>query len=741
MSMIARLGVVLGINTAEFVAGMAKADSALGKFGKSVSAMKGPLIAAGLALAAVGLKALSYADSVVDVATANDMAVDTIIKLQNALANNGGEAENASKIMSAFTKSVESAADGSVTAQKSFAEAGISLDDLAKLSAEDLFKKTIEGLDKIPDTITRNAKGFEILGKSIKNVDLKGLNQGMKDSEGIAVDQAKAMSDAADSWDLLEQAGRKVNELVAIELGPTIKSFIDYLNADGQTALIEFANIVGASFKAIVVSVTTSVYALKMSLYGLVAIISEFPGIGFIGLIEGEIAGREKTYADQLLETMDLVKGLEKQKKLIDALYGNPQKKPNAPDKTDLNTPNKDGKKPARPVTDTIANELSKLKAEYDVTKKQYDIEIERNNLLSMRGQLSTKEYNKALEELALQEALANIEKKRTDDLASNKDKVKSIDKKINDQAEASYALAVAQSQGRLRAISETNKYELNEQAKLSQIAIDRSAQLFNLQNAGRLLRVEDLQLQKDIFQIQSDLGDEIRRIDKLQLDDADAQIAKAKELADVKIAEANRQHAITTRGGTPGEGFTDAMTKAINDLPTAMQNGAAMFESMMGNMSKSLTDFVMTGKSSFKDFAKSIIADIMAIYIRSQILTMLKGVFSMFGGASGAPQVMGSMPSVPGLAAAGGYINSPTIVGENGPELFIPKTAGTVVPNQQMSGMGGSPQVVYNGPYIANMSAIDTQSATQFLAKNNKSVWAANAYANKSLAVTGGRT
>jgi hypothetical protein len=120
----------------------------------------------------------------------------------------------------------------------------------------------------------------------------------------------------------------------------------------------------------------------------------------------------------------------------------------------------------------------------------------------------------------------------------------------------------------------------------------------------------------------------------------------------------------------------------------------------------------------------------------------MSKGVFSMFGGASGAPQVMGSMPSAPGLAAAGGYINSPTIVGENGPELFIPKTAGTVVPNQQMSGMGGgSPQVVYNGPYIANMSAIDTQSATQFLAKNNKSVWAANAYANKSLAVTGGRT
>ena len=47
---------------------------------------------------------------------------------------------------------------------------------------------------------------------------------------------------------------------------------------------------------------------------------------------------------------------------------------------------------------------------------------------------------------------------------------------------------------------------------------------------------------------------------------------------------------------------------------------------------------------------------------------------------------------------------------------------------------MGNQAQVVYNGPYIANMSAIDTQSATQFLAKNKQSVWAANQSAQRSL-------
>jgi hypothetical protein len=73
-------------------------------------------------------------------------------------------------------------------------------------------------------------------------------------------------------------------------------------------------------------------------------------------------------------------------------------------------------------------------------------------------------------------------------------------------------------------------------------------------------------------------------------------------------------------------------------------------------------------------------------------------------------------------------------MVGERGPELFVPKTSGTVIPNNQLGSMGGGAQVVYNGPYIASMSAIDTQSATQFLAKNKNAVFAANQSATRSL-------
>jgi len=164
--------------------------------------------------------------------------------------------------------------------------------------------------------------------------------------------------------------------------------------------------------------------------------------------------------------------------------------------------------------------------------------------------------------------------------------------------------------------------------------------------------------------------------------------------------------------------------------------------QAVFRNMESAIDNFVKTGKLSFKDLARSIIQDILAIYLKSQMLQMFRGFGGLFG-SNGAATTAGGTPMIGDFgfssggvmtAADGGYISGPTLVGENGPELFIPRTAGTIVPNQQMAGMTGTPQVVYNGPYIANMQAIDTQSAAQFLARNKESVWAANQSASRSV-------
>jgi len=51
----------------------------------------------------------------------------------------------------------------------------------------------------------------------------------------------------------------------------------------------------------------------------------------------------------------------------------------------------------------------------------------------------------------------------------------------------------------------------------------------------------------------------------------------------------------------------------------------------------------------------------------------------------------------LPGFAAGGRPpVGKPSIVGEKGPELFVPRQAGTIVPNDQLGG-GGATNVVVN--------------------------------------------
>jgi hypothetical protein len=75
-------------------------------------------------------------------------------------------------------------------------------------------------------------------------------------------------------------------------------------------------------------------------------------------------------------------------------------------------------------------------------------------------------------------------------------------------------------------------------------------------------------------------------------------------------------------------------------------------------------------------------------------------------------------------------------MVGERGPELFVPKTAGTIIPNHALSGMGGTTNVTNN--YI---NAIDTKSFEQRLLGSSSAIWAANKYGEKNLASSFGRT
>lgn len=121
-----------------------------------------------------------------------------------------------------------------------------------------------------------------------------------------------------------------------------------------------------------------------------------------------------------------------------------------------------------------------------------------------------------------------------------------------------------------------------------------------------------------------------------------------------------------------------DQGKSAFEEMKDAMRNWGSDFTNVMADM-------VMTGKGSFSDLANSIIRDLIRIQIQKSITdpllkmgtSYLDSVFSPSGSPTGK--------------AIGGSVQSGQqyLVGERGPELFVPNQTGSIVPNSDMSGGG----------------------------------------------------
>ena len=162
------------------------------------------------------------------------------------------------------------------------------------------------------------------------------------------------------------------------------------------------------------------------------------------------------------------------------------------------------------------------------------------------------------------------------------------------------------------------------------------------------------------------------------------------------------------------------------------------MFNSVTQNMTNALDTFVETGKFNFSNFAESIIKDLIKIQLRMQMMKLFSMGMGMMMGGGGFMNEAGGMEVAGSLGFADGGnppVGVPSIVGERGPELFVPNRAGTIVPNHQLKQvLGDTGGTTVNGPCIQNMNAIDTQSVVQFLAKNKMTIWSMNQSANRSI-------
>ncbi len=696
---IARLGVLLGLDSAEFVKGIEAAGKKLADFADK-AASYGKFGAA--ALLVLTQQALAYADEIADVAKANDIAIDSILKLSNALGNAGGKAEDAGKLIAGFTKFVDNAAEGSFEAQKSFSKAGISLKDLGKLSSEDLLQKTIQGLAKITDPLTRNAKAMEIFGKAAKGVDFTDLANGMNSVTKATEAQAEAIKQAADFHDLLAERARDTLIVLSVELGPILKLTTDYIKEmTGETNIM--GKVFGTVFETIVISGANAAFVIKAIADEIMHTI-ENAKILWTGGIAAAIALNEAHSAKWEEERRRLD---EFESKIMNRNFGGILP-------SQMSSWDDVAAKPAvkRPVKAGVDPEVEKRKAV--IFKAMMDELQETERIQAEIAEIYKKADDKILADWKANEAL----------------KFQLLEDELRNEQQIQEEIGIINNR-----YAEGNAIQMESQ-KLDEKDLARTQEMFKLEQYGLNMKSEDLQFEKDRMAIENKRADAIERINAnsaLTSDAREEALLRENALAQEAIRLAAERNRIIkeAKAGTFEEGFFKGIDKFVNNLATDMENGQKAFESVMNNMSQALDTFVKTGKLNFKDFARSIIQDLIAIQLKAQANSLLSMAFKMFTG--GGEGLGANYAKADGGSVSG---NNAYLVGERGPEIFMPSGSGTIIPNHSLSMGGGTTNVTNN--YI---SAIDVKSFEDRLLGSSNTIWAANAYANKSLAVSRGRT
>jgi len=667
-NMIARLGVVLGLDSAEFSKGLEAAGRKLEQFGQA--AEKFGKIGA-TALAAASVAAIKYADELADVAEANEVAIGTVLQLSNALANSGGQADNAGKMLSAFSKFIDEAAGGSDKAQKTAAALGVTLKDLGKLSQEELLNKLVVNLAQIEDPITRNAKAMEIFSKAAKGVDMVGFADQMAKANPLIQEQEKAIKDAAETYDLLAQTSRNVMLTLATQLGPVLKASIDYMkDLAGET------NLLGPIFKTVFQTIAISIADVSFVLGGLLRQMQLTATIfkSFIPSYDDkdfENVFGKKEIAD-IIARQDLDRFVNKVMGVSE--YGN-----------SIDALNKKGG--ATTQAGSGGRKVSESKEAEQARKRQMQLYAQ---------------------------GAANAQKSAEED---------------------------AKARAEFFAMYDKGNAAVAERQRLMNIALNNEKEMMLLEMKSSSMRQEDFALEREKLQIRQQLAASLEELDNRRDLTATARAeAEAREVAlsekSLAIAYERYQLNLQSRQGSFEEGFTKNAMKFLRDMPTELEQGAKAFDSLMGNMESAIDRFVKTGKLGFKDLARSIIQDMLAMQMKAAASGFLSSMFGSMFGMKANPYQGASVMGMAGYADGGSpSVNTPSIVGERGPEIFVPRTAGTIIPNHALSGMGGTTNVTNN--YI---NAIDTKSFEERLYGSSNAIWAANQYANKSLAVNRGR-
>jgi len=740
--------------------------------------MGGSLAVGSVTMAALITQTANFADRIQDLADGMGISTGFALQFSDALQKAGLSGEAATKIIGKLFENIESAKEGNQKNIDQFRSLGITFTEIKELSPEDAIRRVVNELSKIEDSTKRVAEMRKVLGKGGLGLDIQEVDNLIKNGLG--------------NWEKYGESIKKVSKIKdqftasMNNLTIAFSQFIGPLAHEGTVSVEKFtgapAGLATYFVASRVISYTAAVTAFVVALRNATAAGAAFnlmatgsplmlalklAAAGTAFLIYQQESGQSISKISQ--QNYDAAGNVVSTSVEEDAAVGgggNVSKKSTgtAPpsNKGDEYSPEERAAAislQTEKIKTLNAEALNAIPLWDSFSKSIVAVGVESSNALQSlnekRAQLQVK-YKDSPTLLNLE--LGKLKEQEKQIISNTQRKISELQyqREITEQEQERVRLEGYRA-GMEKMSADETKQRL-EQAKVNlsiQLrAIDNQAELNNLMLEGnasmtgfaKAMVKETLEAQKALDKLNAELKTLPEYIDmpeemlsneakanNQRIDAIKTQISFEKQRHDLKMANLQQEQ-------TFDFGVTQALTSYVENATNMAKVGADSFNSITSNMNSALDNFVRTGKLSFKDLTRSIIQDLIAIQLKAQasgLLGMLGKSLGFGGGGfmndAGGMEVAGSL----GFANGGDPpVGKASIVGERGPELFVPKTAGTIIPNHALSGIGGTTNVTNN--YI---NAIDTKSFEDRLLGSSNAVWAANQYAGKNMPTNFGRT
>ena len=690
----------------------------------------------GLAAAYLGISTIrasfEFANQIDDLAAGTGLSTEKVLQFRQALVASGGDAESAARLITSLQNALQGARDGSAGAQEQLLKLGLSFKDMASADFGGNLDKVIVGLSKMTDPVERNALAFQLLGKQAARIQWdKVAAETAKSADGFS-ETAANIAKAADLMNnfSLQLEKFKVGFVTAIKPIMEMFEYIDKLGG-GKEGLIlttfktvfETVAVLAANIAFIVKGIIEEVQTLYEQAKTVLSNPFNTDNWKKAGEIHEKAMARAKQNALDLEEAEKRILGLSQQQ----TKEGEKQSKQSGPKGTTPVKPYWSGELVAlRQMTDEfikqenilgakarrdtanigLGDDLKALSALSDLTERYNNAQ---EALIKKRDALAAKPQSEGTKaQIGEINRLLGVQAKEYDrlfeqrqkDIDSNNTAV-SVDKIRNTLFNDRIAL-----QERINALTD-------ESAKIGLTSIEKK--YYDIEQAAKRAAEAEIRAE-EVRRFGVELAGKgkykLTAEQRKDIEDAAKERAKAEQEAAKSTYENQRTFAA---------GWKEAFASYAESATNAALQAQTMFQSITRGLEDVIVNFVKTGKFNFKDFANSVIADFARIQARQLVL-------GIFGGSSGA-SVMSAVGSALGARALGGPVtgNTPYLVGERGPELFVPNTAGNIVPNNKLS---GSTSVTYN------INAVDAASFRQMLAREPEFLYAVTERGRNNLPV-----